>query len=292
VSDIASGLMFFWMIRGQAAEGLAWYEATLNLPCLPPDAEAKALIGAALLWFSRGELGRARSALTRALSLTHTTCDMNMVMRAVGEDVSARVELGVGDLTAARYWFLRAIESFTALGLPWGAGNALIGMSAIPLEIDDAHQAKHILDEATSMLQDAGPWFLARALLIRAILAVRRGAPGEAIMFVRQSLTHIRDLHDKYAFVHAAVPLAAAAALNGDDSWAARVLAARDIVSERTGATVVFRPVRALSEQVERDVRGRLGSDRWSRAYAAGRQASIDSLLKDIDGALSRGVSD
>jgi hypothetical protein len=34
---------------------------------------------------------------------------------------------------------------------------------------------------------------------------------------------------------------------------------------------------------VERDVRARLGPDRWARAYATGRSASIDALLKDID---------
>jgi hypothetical protein len=36
---------------------------------------------------------------------------------------------------------------------------------------------------------------------------------------------------------------------------------------------------------VEREVRARLGPDRWARAYAAGRVTSIDSLIKDIDGA-------
>ena len=35
-SDIAWGLMFFWLIRGHAAEGLRWYEQILNLPSLPP----------------------------------------------------------------------------------------------------------------------------------------------------------------------------------------------------------------------------------------------------------------
>jgi hypothetical protein len=109
---------------------------------------------------------------------------------------------------------------------------------------------------------------------------------------VRQSLTYICDLHDKYAFVHAAVPLAAAAALKGDDLWAARILGVRDIVAERTGAVVVVKPVQQLKAQVERDTRSRLGPDQWRRAHAAGRQRSIESLLHDIDGVLSsRSVS-
>ena len=65
--------------------------------------------------------------------------------------------------------------------------------------------------------------------------------------------------------------------------WAARILGARDAVTERTGATVVDKWVHDLGEQAEREVRARLGPDRWARAYAAGRVTSIDSLIKDID---------
>ena len=96
--------------------------------------------------------------------------------------------------------------------------------------------------------------------------------PDEAIALVRESLTRIRELHDKFAFVYALVPLAAAAVLKGDDAWAARILGARDAVTERTGATVVDKSVHDLREQAEREVRARLGPDRWARAYAAGRE--------------------
>jgi hypothetical protein len=112
---------------------------------------------------------------------------------------------------------------------------------------------------------------------------VRRGNAGEAFAFVRESLSYIRQLHDKFAFVHALVPLAAAAVLNGDDIWAARILGARADVTERTGATLVDQSVQDLSAEIERDVRERLGPDRWARAYAAGQSTSVDALLKDID---------
>ncbi len=128
------------------------------------------------------------------------------------------------------------------------------------------------------------PWFSLLTLYVRAILAVRRGKPDEAIAVVRESLTQIRQLHDKFAFVYALLPLAAAAVLKGDDVWAARILGARDAVIERTGAAFVDKSVHDLVERAERDVRARLGPDRWARAYAAGRGTSIDSLLKDIDG--------
>jgi ATP/maltotriose-dependent transcriptional regulator MalT len=118
---------------------------------------------------------------------------------------------------------------------------------------------------------------------LRALLAVRRGNPDEAIELVRESLLQIRRLQDKFAFVYAMVALAAAAVVKGDDAWAARILGAGDSVTERTGATVVDKSVQDIREQVERNVRTHLGPGRWARAYAAGRSASIDSLIKDID---------
>jgi hypothetical protein len=46
---------------------------------------------------------------------------------------------------------------------------------------------------------------------------------------------------------------------------------------------VLDKSVQDLRDQAEREARARLGPDRWARAYAAGRSASIDALLKDID---------
>ena len=100
---------------------------------------------------------------------------------------------------------------------------------------------------------------------------------------MRESLTRIRELHDKFAFVYALVPLAAAAVLKSDDAWAARILGAQDAVTERTGVTVVDTSVHDLREQAEQGARARLGPDRWARAYAAGRTASVDVVMKDID---------
>ena len=118
---------------------------------------------------------------------------------------------------------------------------------------------------------------------VRAILAVRRGRPDDAIALVRESLLRIRELHDKFAFVYATVPLAAAAALKRNHAWSARILAAGDAVTERTGISVVNATVRGLREQTEREVRLRLGPSQWAEAYAAGRAASIDSLIREID---------
>jgi predicted ATPase/DNA-binding XRE family transcriptional regulator len=283
-ADIAWALKYFWLIRGRAAEGLQWYEQILTLPSLPPAAESRALVGAATMWYTQGELGRARTGLTRALALAHGAGDREMVAQA--ENMLGHVEHGLGNVNAARDWFTHSVEGFEALGNPSGTGNALSGMAAVALATGDDGQAERLLDEATSVLRRAAPWFLTWALYLRALLAVRRGSADEAIALVREGLTYIRELHDKFAFVYALVPLAAAAVLKGDDAWAARILGARDAVTERTGASVVDKWVHDLRERAEREVRARLGPDRWARANAAGRGTSIDSLMKEIDSVL------
>ena len=117
-------------------------------------------------------------------------------------------------------------------------------------------------------------------------LGIRRdGCPEARIasVSVRRRLAEIRTLQDKFAFVAVLIPLAAAAAIKDDQAWAARVLGASDAVSERTGAAIVDKSVQALRERTERAARARLGPEQWASAYAAGRSASIDSLIKDID---------
>ena len=281
-ADIACGLKYFWLIRGHAAEGLQWYEQILSLPSLPAAAESRALLGAAGMWWTQGGLERARAGLD-ARARARPRRRRHGDGRAGGASVPGTSNTPSATSTRARERFTRSIERFRALAIPWGTGNALSGMAVLALATGDADRAERLLDEATSVLRHAGPWFLTWSLYVRAMLAVRRGNPDEAIALVRESLTRIRELHDKFAFVYALVPLAAAAVLKGDEAWAARILGARDAVTERTGVTVVDKSVQDLREQAEREARARLGPDRWARAYAAGRSASIDSLINDIE---------
>ena len=280
-SEIAWGLKYFWLIRGHAAEGLHWYEEILRLPSLPPSAELQALAGAAVLWYTQGEVGRARDALMRAEALTGPATDAGVVAQA--ENLSGHVEHTLGNLDVARDRFASSLERFRTLGVPAGTGNALCGMAVVTLASGDVDEAERLLDEATSVLRHAAPWFLTWVLYVRAILAVRQGNPRQAIALIRESLTRIRDLHDRFAFVYAMVPLAAAAVELRNDAWAARILGARDAVTESTGVTVIDPSVLDLRNQAERSAHTRLGPDRWAEEYAVGRSTSIDALVKDID---------
>jgi predicted ATPase/transcriptional regulator with XRE-family HTH domain len=285
-STIASSLLFFWVIRGHSAEGLRWYERILSLPSLSPAAESRALAGAATMLYAQGNPAPARVRLLRALDLVDGAEDG--ALRAEIENMLGHVELATGNLDAARQRFATAVGCFRTLGIAWGTGHVMSASAWVALSAGDIALAHRLLDEAAVPLRRAGPWFSMLALYVRAVLAVRRGSLDEAIDLARQSLVRVRELHDKFAFVYALVPLVSAAVLKGDDVWAARLLGARDAVTERTGSLVVDKSVHDLTQQASRDVRARLGPDRWAIAYAAGRASSIDDLLGDIARATGR----
>jgi predicted ATPase/DNA-binding XRE family transcriptional regulator len=281
-AHIVWNLLFFWLIRARGSEALQWCHQVLRLPRVPPGAEARTLVVGSVMWYTQGQVRRARKWLTRAMALGP---DPAPDVVAMAEILFGHVEQAGGHQEAARDRFTRSMERFQALSSAWGIGNALMGLASVALASGDIATAERRLDDATSALRKAGAWFLNLPLYIRANLAVQRGDAEAAIAYVRESLICSRALHDNFAFVYALTPLAAAAALNGHDTWAASVLGTRDAVTEQTGASAVDKTVRELRERTERDVRERLGSDRWAQAYAAGRRASIDSLLGDIDGA-------
>ena len=285
-SHIAWALMFFWLIREHVAEGLGWYEQILNLPLLPPAAELKALVGASIMRYAQGKHAHAHTGATRALALAHDLDDVEMAAHA--DHLFGHVEYARGNLDAATDRFTQGIRAFRGLAIPWGTGMGLTGLAQVALAAGDAGRAEVLLEEASSVLRHAGPWFLSLGSYIRAVMAVRRGHADQAIALVRESLTRIRDLQDKFAFVYTLVALAAAAALKGDDAWVARILGARDAVTETTDPSLVDASVHDLQEAAGREARAHLGSERWAIAYAAGRRTSIDALLNDIDEVLQR----
>jgi predicted ATPase/DNA-binding XRE family transcriptional regulator len=277
---IAWSLLFFWFIRGRAAEGLRWYEAILSLPSATPLTESRARTGAAVMCYARGEFDRVRAELREARAVT-AACATDVA--AVADLMRGHVERLAGNFGAARERFAESLKGFESLASPWGIGYALSVMGWLALAAGDEDEAERLVDKAASALRGACPWFGTLALYIRAIVAVRHRNPDAAIAFVGESLALIRRVHDKFAFVHIMVPLAAAAILKGDEAWAARILGARDTVAERSGARVADGLAHDLLGMVEREGRRRLGADRWAQAYESGRKASIGSLLNDIE---------
>ncbi len=280
-SAIAWGLGFFCLIRGYTVEGLGWYTRILQDPPPSPLAHAQALTGAGLMYWAQGAADRARARLTHAFAVA-TAADAAEIA-AHAETILGHVEHAAGNLDGARALYEQSVERLEAMGIRWALGNALSGLAGVTLTGGNPAEAERLLDRATQTLRTCGAWFLAPVLCFRAIVAVGRGDADEAIALMRESLINIRALHDRFAFVYALVPLAAAAVLKGDYSWAARLLGARDAVAQSTAATIVDSGVEHVRQHAETEARTHLGDARWTEAYVSGRTASIDSLLEDLE---------
>jgi tetratricopeptide (TPR) repeat protein len=283
-AQIACHLMFFWIIRGHAIEGLDWYEQILASPLVPGDAEGRAAFAAAVTLYAQGDLVRAREMLRRAQPFSEAAGDAWTTMQI--ENLMGHVDKADGHLDDARVHFSRGLAGFRSVGRPGATANALSGLAWVALSMGDVVEAERWLDEADDVVRDAGPWFLMLPLYLRAIIAVRRGDADRAIALTRTSLVHVSAIHDRFVVVYALVPFAAAAALKGDDEWAARILGAREAVTEQSGARVSDASVADLREQAETQVRARLGAERWSRAYETGRRTTISALIDEIDARL------
>jgi tetratricopeptide (TPR) repeat protein len=278
--DIVWGLMFFWLIRGHALEGLRWYDQLSTADTLPSSSRASAFAGAGVMLYAQGELDESRRVCERSLALSG---DVTTVASGIAELRLGHVERSAGNVAVARARFTAAVARFDDLALPWGRGNSRAGLAWTALAAGDLDTTERLLDEAAAPLSDAGPWASLIVLYVRAALAVRRHQPNEAIAYARESLARIHALHDRFAFLYALAPLAAAAGLTGDDAWAARIVGIRDAATERTGVRAVDESTRHLWQRVERDARARIGQRRWTREYENGRCASMESLLKDVD---------
>jgi predicted ATPase/transcriptional regulator with XRE-family HTH domain len=285
-AGIAWALMFYWLIRGHAAEGRGWYERILSAASLSPGARLRAQVGAAIMCYWQGDHGRARDGATGALALAREGDDAEMIAQA--EHLLGHVEYALGNLDAAGDRFVRSLTEFQRLDAAWGIGLSSTGLAQVALAAGDANRAEQLLDEAAPALRHAGPWFLSLGCYIRAILAVRRGDAVGALLVVRENLSRIRDLQDKVALFYSLVPLAAAAAAIGADAWTGRILGARDAVTRSTGVNVIDPSMRDVQDAAEHEARARLGPARWDAAYSAGRSMSIDAMLEEIDRAVQR----
>ena len=146
-ANIAWPLVFFWIIRGRAAEGLGWYERILNLPSLPPFAESRALMGAAVMWYTQGELAQARTALTRAAQLA-------LESGGHGDDRPRRARARArrtrrrASRCGARIDSPGVSRASGRRRSPWGTGNSLSAMAAVTLARGDAEGAGRLLDQS------------------------------------------------------------------------------------------------------------------------------------------------
>jgi hypothetical protein len=235
----------------------------------------------ASLCFNQGDLGRVSAALARARPLVRAAGGVEESARL--DELAARVEHAVGNVEAARDLFARAIGVFERLTMCVAICHTFTGMARVALEAGDAGLAERLLDDAAAKLPAAGPWFRSRVLYVRALLAVQRGDPEQAIALVHQSS---RSTNSSTTSTGSPTPWSRSPARRSSPArtngrracWGARCHQRAHGGEDRAQS----RP-RPPGTGGTRGARAPRSRDRWNQAYAAGRVASIESLLEDVE---------
>jgi predicted ATPase/DNA-binding SARP family transcriptional activator/DNA-binding CsgD family transcriptional regulator len=250
---LAAALWWFWQVRGHVHEGSDWLEALLARDSgAATPARAKALVGAGVLLWRRGETVRAVALETESLALARRLGDPQATALALHY-------LGIysyerGDREQAAVLLTEAVALWRAAGPPWRLAASLARLAVVVDESGDSSRAAELLDEALALHQQLGhQWGLARTWLHRGKLAREAGNPAHATTALQESLALFRALGDQWGVVYALVELGELAWASGDLARASELLdealAPEHQVAYRWGRARALRLQAALARQ-------------------------------------------
>jgi predicted ATPase/DNA-binding SARP family transcriptional activator/DNA-binding CsgD family transcriptional regulator len=221
---LAAALWWFWQVRGYVGEGCDWLERLLERgsTALTP-ARAKALVGAGVLLWRRGETSRAVVYETEGLVVARHLEDpraIGLALHYLGMHAH-----GAGDCESAAALLTEAVGLWRQGGPAWRLAASLARL-AVVLDARGAHaRAATLLDEARALEQQLGHyWGLARTSLHRGELARKAGNSPAALASLQESLQIFRTLVDGWGVVNVLVELGELALASGDHARANELL--------------------------------------------------------------------
>lgn len=143
-------------------------------------------------------------------------------------------------------------------------------------------QARELLEEGVVVLKELGDrWSTAETLLAFARVAASQGELKAAIARYQESLTIAREIEARNLIALAVEGIAALAATQGEQEWAARLWGTAKALREMIGAPLP--PVyRADFEPALAITRSQLGEDAFEKAMTEGRIIPLEKILDDI----------
>ncbi|HEY8598404.1 MAG TPA: helix-turn-helix domain-containing protein [Thermomicrobiales bacterium] len=281
---LATGVTWFWYIRGHMTEGRRWLDRALAADvAIPLAVRAGALAAAALLAHQQGDYaeGAARCA------------EGEVIARAAGEHrelaqlltVHSVVAGGQGDLVRAAAYAEEAARLTRELGDDRGTGLTLVNAGLVAATAGDSTHADTVLARAEALLRRVGaPWDLAYALNVRALLAQLGGDAAGTVGLLRESIALSRSIGDTADLYFGFVGLAGALATLGRGRPAARLFGAAEALREWTGVAMPSAASRAAYEQQLAALRAQLDAATLADEWAAGRAMPLDAAIAEALG--------
>ncbi|HEU0113382.1 MAG TPA: helix-turn-helix domain-containing protein [Thermomicrobiales bacterium] len=218
---LALALAWFWYLHGHMAEGRRWLEELLAAPgVLTATARARALVGAGLLAYGRGDLSGATDRLAEGLELARGAEDGAAWTRAAAFLGFTLRDRGAYDRAAAL--FAESLLIAKRSGDRWGIGFATYLHSTAARELGDLEGEARFAEECLPLLREQGERLgIAYALEAIGWVAVTNRDDARALAAFSEFLAVSREVGNLRGISFALYGLAAVARLRGEHDIAA-----------------------------------------------------------------------
>ncbi len=174
---------------------------------------------------------------------------------------------------------MAALDGFERLGDPEAAATALMNLGAVALYRGDGDRAASLLDTALDRFTALGfPEGLGWAHNLRGLVELRAGRTGRAVSHLTRSLATHRQVGDRWRTASVLEALAEAARIVGVAERGAALLGAAATIRTELGTPVPACELYDLAATAA-GLRSLLGEEAYAAAHAAGRSASMDTLV-------------
>jgi len=328
---LAGALWWFWTVRAHYHEGSRWLAAALSAErTASPGARAKALYGAGVLAWARGDLRQAGQLCAESLGLCRDLGDRTGIAYSLGilgvvawfqadyaraaalleECLTLARELGyrwpiamslsllgqiaqyLGDYARAGALVEEGLTLFRQLEDRWGIAFALLVLGIGAWRQADYGRAAALLEESIALSRDLGDQLLlAWALHDRGIVAFVEGNYARAGALHREALALRRERGEKWTIPDCLEGLADVAAAEGRPDRAARLFAAGESLRRLSGAPRLPADQPKHAGKVAA-LRTRLGEPSFATAWAQGERMTVEQAIEYALEELTEGPTD
>jgi tetratricopeptide (TPR) repeat protein len=291
------GLWLFWWFHGHVAEGGQWMEEILTRSgSLPPYPRARALSGAGVMAFARGDYARALTLLEQSLPLFREVGDKPGIAGAL--IIPGQMATFRGDYTRARELLDESLALYREVGDEWNVALVLNFIGSIPLRQGEDACAARLFEEGLTVARRVGDRLPIRVSLYN--LALARQAQGDlvgAAELLEEGVSLSAQAGDDASVAYDLEGLAALALRQGDPERAARLFGAAEALLDAVGGVPVYAyaPDRSGHEQTVAEVRARLDpaafAAAWAQGRALGRERTVEYAVTKDDRAPTPGSS-
>jgi predicted ATPase len=275
---LCGGLWQFWQTRGELTEGRRWLEAGLSIRPLASDATIMtALWGLGWLAYHQADEAAAEDAAVRLADLAERHQDDRARRNAL--TLRGMVAIARDRGTEAVDLLEDALSLARRVGERWLLGTSELNLGLAYLCVGNTDRARAGIGEALQAYEEIGDQrFHARCLAYLGHAGLIDRDPDRAGALLRNSLTAFRDLAEPGGTAEGLVGLAAVHALQGNATRAVLLAGAADRLRDSYAGRQL-----PLDERVS----GRylavaetlLGPEKWSQAWAEGRELRLDSAI-------------